>query len=490
MKMGKRYQSMFFNCALLSTLIALPYRSDIAVFVLHSSHIDGIMEGLLTLIDIHIPDTIDLLPTIAKDEMSEQMYSGIAATFCHVSWELHNDEKMLSKASLSTFLDLQKASALCPGTTVSVDLWDIVQQLRKYDVIHGNSTNSVNKKQTVNVVHKPTAVIFHESKSGSTVISNALSVFATPHHTRVYAEATPPLIALHACELHTTIPRRCAKESHVALIQDVFYVMGRVSRSMNPGQPQYIFHKVHSTGVQSIDAFVSAMPSTPWAFAYRNSVEVLMSHFPQYLRPSESLSQFSFLPSTHDDSECLKNYGKPESQQPPLVVELIGKANKQLSQLTREEYCAAHIAGLATAAIREHDKTVKLAVQINAHAVEPIRGNDGDASNEQHNYIAAPPHFFLNYNTLPHSIWESFLPSLVLQHSIDNKDIVNMRKAASMKIQQSKALKPQTTEVQGEHWIEDSTLKHGMAPLSIQNAVRLFLAPVYEQMEAIRLKHA
>ena len=44
-----------------------------------------------------IPDTVDLLPTIAKDEISEQMYSGIAATFCHISWELQNDEKRLNK---------------------------------------------------------------------------------------------------------------------------------------------------------------------------------------------------------------------------------------------------------------------------------------------------------------------------------------------------------------------------------------------------------
>ena len=446
------------------------------------------MEGLLTLIDIHMPDTGDLLPTIAKDETSEQMYSGIAATFCHISWELQNDEKRLSQAGLSTFLDLQQASVLCPGTKVSVDLWDIVQQLREYDAIHGNSTSSLRKKQTVNVVQKPTAVIFHESKSGSTVISNALSVFSTPHHTRVYAEAKPPLTALHACELHTSIPRRCTKESHMALIQDVFYVMGRVSRTINPGQPQYIFHKVHSTGVQSIDAFVSAMPTTPWVFAYRNSVEVLMSHFPQYVRPSESSSQYSLLSSTHDESECLKNYGKPDSQQPPLLLELVQTANKQISHLTKEEYCAAQIAGLATAAIREHDRTVKLAVQMSSHAVEPIRGIDNEKMSDKHNYVAAPPHFFLNYNTLPHSIWESILPSLVLHHSIDDKDIANMRKAATMKIKQSKGSKP--TGVQNDHWIEDSTLKHGMAPQSIQNAVRLFLTPVYEQMESIRLKHS
>jgi hypothetical protein len=447
------------------------------------------MEGLLTLIDIHIPETVDVLPTIAKDEINEQMYSGIVATFCHVSWELQNDEKRLSKANLSTFLDLQKASVLCPGTKVSVDLWDIVQQMRTYDAIHANSTDSYNQKQTVTVLHKPTAVIFHESKSGSTVISNALSVFATPHHTRVYAEAPPPLTALHACELHSVSPRRCTKESHKALIQDVFYVMGRVSRTINPGQPQYIFHKVHSSGVQSIDAFVSAMPTTPWVFAYRNSVEVLMSHFPKYLRPSETSSQFSLLSSTQDDSECLKNYGKPVSQQPPLVVELVETANKQLSQLTREEYCAAHIAGLATAAIREHERTMKLAIQINAHAIEPIRGIDGETStNEQYGYVAAPPHFFVNYNTLPHSIWEKLLPSLVLHHSIEERDIVNMRKAATMKIKKNTGSKSKVLE--GEHWIEDSTLKHGMAPQSIQNAVRLFLMPVYEQMESIRLKHS
>ena len=450
-----------------------------------STHIDGIMEGLLTLIDIHIPDNVDLLPTIGKDEMSEQMYSGVAATFCHISWELQNDDERLRKPILSTFRDLQKASVLCPGTTISVDLWDIVQQMRKYDELDGNTTNVSNNKQKVQVVPKPTAVIFHESKSGSSVISNALSVFAMPHHTRVYAEATSPVTALDACELHSTLPRRCTKESHVALIRDVFYVMGRVSRTNNPSQPQYIFHKVHSSAVQSIDAFVAAMPTTPWVFAYRNSVEVLMSHFAQYMKPSESSSQFSLLSSSYDNAECLKNYGKPDSQQPPLVVELVLSAQKQLSQLTREEYCAAHIAGLATAAIREHERTVKLAVKINSHAIDPIQANDSENANEQHHHVAAPPHFFLNYNTLPHSIWELILPSLVLHHSIDEKDIVNMRKAATMKIQQTQGSKVSAVPNQ-QHWVDDSSLKHALAPQSIQNAANLFLSPVYEQMETIR----
>jgi hypothetical protein len=450
---------------------------------------------------------VDLLPTIAEDEVSEQMYSGITATFCHISWELQNNDhkqqqqRSAATTTLSTFNNIQKASVLCPGTKITVDLWDIVQQIRQYDAV---AIRNNSKKSSVQVVSQPTAVIFHESKSGSTVISNTLSSFAVPHHTRVYSEASPPLVALHACELHSsTTPRRCTKESHITLIQDIFYIMGRVSRTstrvrhQQQQQQQYVFYKIQSSGVQSIDAFVQAMPTTPWVFAYRNSIEVMMSHFSQYIQPSSdySLLQHSLFSSSQEKIECLQNYDKPESQQPPIILDLVLKVNKKISQLTQEEYCAAHIAGLATAALREHDRTVKLAVNINTHAISPIRPNNNENNeSQQHHSVAAPPHFFINYNTLPHIIWESILPSLIV-HPITKQDIDNMRSAASVKIQttnhhsKSKTTSGVVDKGTHEHWMEDSTLKQGMAPKSVHDAVKLFLDPVYEQMESIRLSY-
>jgi hypothetical protein len=131
---------------------------------------------------------------------------------------------------------------------------------------------------------------------------------------------------------------------------------------------------------------------------------------------------------------------------------------------------------------------------MNAHAISPIRPKDNGIENgiePHHHSIAAPPHFFINYNALPHILWESILPSLIV-HPITKQDIDNMRNVASVKIQKHDSNSKSTTthgiadRGKNEHWTEDSTLKQGMAPKSVHDAVKLFLDPVFDQMELIR----
>jgi hypothetical protein len=413
---------------------------------------------------------LDLLPTLHEDGMTEKMYSSVIATFCHISWELQNDIDTTPSTSITTFADLQHASVLCPGTRVEVDFWDIVHQVRQQDTQRGNQYQ---KKDALHVVASPNAVIFHESKCGSTLMTNTLAAFAAPHHTRVYVEAPPPLTALQACELHASAtPRRCAKESHQALIQDVFYMMGRIHGAT---LPQHVFHKIHSTGVQSMDAFVQAMPTTPWVFVYRNSIEVMMSHFSNY-SPGGGGTKARHTP------ECLQQYGQPAWQQPPQLVSWVEKLGKQLSQLTAEEYCAAHMAGLALSAIQEHERTQQLALNINIHAVPILQAQQN--MTEDHHALAAPPHWFVNYNELPYMVWETLLPSLLV-HPVDRTDIDRMRTAASMKVH---SRHKQDNNKPEQHWTEDGTMKQGTAPASIRDAVALYLDPIYEQLEAIRQK--
>jgi hypothetical protein len=402
--------------------------------------------------------------------MTEKMYSSVTATFCHISWELQNDIDITpTTMSISTFADLQQASVLCPGTQVEVDFWDIVHQIRQQDAQREHHRT----KDALHVVASPTAVIFHESKCGSTLMTNTLAAFAAPHHTRVYVEAPPPLTALQACELHASAtPRRCAKESHRALIQDVFYMMGRIHGAT---LPQHVFHKIHSTGVQSMDAFVQAMPTTPWIFVYRHSLEVMMSHFSHY-SPGGAETKARHTP------ECLRQYGQPTWQQPPRLVSWVEQVGKPLSQLTAEEYCAAHLAGLALSAIQEHERTQQLAVNINTHAA-PILVAEHNATDE-HLTRAAPPHWFVNYNALPYVIWETVLPSLLV-HPVGRADMDRMRQAASLKVHRRKKKKDAEVPTP-EHWKEDGTMKQGTAPASIRDAVTLFLDPIYAQLEIIR----
>lgn len=411
------------------------------------------MEGHLTLINIKFPNT-DLFAHVNEEDGTTQMYSGITATFCHISWDLQDD----NPSKVPMFQDLQRASFLCPGTRFTADLWEITRQAERYDA--RNHTFAATTPGAAQMAVPPTAVIFHESRCGSTLMSNALAAFV-PHHTRVYSEAAPPVAALQACEATTTSSRgggQCDPDSHVKLIQDVFYMMGRVTR---PSLPQYVFYKIQSVGVQSIQAFVQAMPTTPWVFAYRDSIEVMMSHFPHYQR-GENVP-LSYTPN------CLQNYGRENREQPPLMTELVHAVGRQVSQLSREEYCAAHIAGLAEAAVREHERTKHI---LGTHAVTAITARDSTTRETK-----APPHWFVNYNELPYKIWETILPALVVS-GLTHEEIERMHAATKV---YSKARGDGT-----KHWKEDTTLKQGKAPPSVKEAVKLFLDPVYQKMEVIR----
>lgn len=437
------------------------------------------MEGHLTLINIKIPND-GLLQSIDDETGTTQLYSGVTATFCHISWDLQDD----NPSTVPMFQDLQRASFLCPGTMFTADLWDIARQAERYDA--RNHTFAATTPGAAQTAVPPTAVIFHESRCGSTLIANALAAFA-PHHTRVYSEAAPPVAAIQACESHAASPRFCDQESHVKLIQDVFYIMGRVTR---PLLPQYVFYKIQSVGVQSIDAFALAMPSTPWIFAYRDSIEVMMSHFHHYQTTGQQQQQQQqVMPRSSVSPDCLRNYGKPDQLQPTLVTELVDQAGRQVAQLTREEYCAVHIAALAEAAVREHERTKHL---VGTHAVTAMAGRDAPTSSSTtttahdgaagSNHVmgktVAPPHWFVNYNELPYKIWETILPSLVVG-ALRPDEIERMHAAAKV---YSKARGDGTKQ----HWKEDSTLKQGKAPSAVKDAVTLFLDPVYAQMEAIR----
>jgi hypothetical protein len=440
-----------------------------SLFIWYSTPFDGVMEAHLTLVSIRLPD-VGLNPLIT-DEEEVKPYT-VSATFCHISWELQNS----NPNKYPMFQDLKGSSFLCPGTTYTTDLYDIVQAAKSYDA--SNHTFAATQKSPAQVtVASPTAVVFHETRCGSTLIANLLAGFS-PSHSRVYSEAQPPIAALTACDNDhdittsgTTTIRRpyCEPDAHIQLIRDVFYMMGRVSR---PQLPQYVFHKLPSVGVRHIDLFRQALPETPWIWNYRNSIEILMSHFKNY-QMGKSLSQ-SVVPN------CLRNYQK-ESQS-ALVLELVARANATLSDLTREEYCAVYVASLAESAIRAQESTQHLKhkhaniMTKNQQVVDSNNKMAGGSSMEKTATTAA--HWFINYNELPHKLWESVLPSLVVGH-LGKSQISNMQLIAKYNTISRGPDSPQLFR-------EDGTLKRGRASESIQAAARKFLDPVYDKMESIR----
>ena len=70
------------------------------------------------------------------------------------------------------------------------------------------------------------------------------------------------------------------------------------------------------------------MPNTPWAFVYRDSVEVMQSH----------LKNYGLL---NTKPNCLRMYGAKD--QAAILQQVVSKADRTIDSLTGEEYCAAHL---------------------------------------------------------------------------------------------------------------------------------------------------
>jgi hypothetical protein len=288
---------------------------------------DAVLEGYLTLVNIQVtPSSLQ----------GQEKYS-VVASFCSIDWIA----QQRNPSTVPMFKDLQKQSILCDSTLLRVDLWDMVQRARAFDASLFNQTNPL-----ADVVKSvpPTGVVFHETRCGSTLTANALASFQ-PLQTRVYSESPPPIAALKAASC--TAYSDCQK-LHLQLIRDVFYMMGRravpvqtkeqsLSQSLQ-NLPLYTFYKFQSISVHSIHAFAQAFPNVPWVFLYRDSVEVMQSHWE--LPPGKQ----PWFTGGAGGPVCTRNFG--QSKQPAITQKVVSEQEKSMGELTKHEYCAAHLVSL------------------------------------------------------------------------------------------------------------------------------------------------
>ena len=112
-------------------------------------------------------------------------------------------------------------------------------------------------------------------------------------------------------------------------MRDVVYMMDRTD---DPNE-EHPFFKIQSIGTRFIDVFTEAFPKTPFVF-YRESVQVMMSHL------------------DHDHIEQ-SNCVRPRNNPPKIVVDLVERHGRSVTELSHEEYCAAHLASICDSALKE-----------------------------------------------------------------------------------------------------------------------------------------
>lgn len=458
------------------------------------SPLDGVVEGHLHLIDIIIPD---------DDTIFSQSSYSVKGVFCALEWSRQREDP----TRVPLFEDMVRESSLCGVTRHTADLFEVTQNARAWDLHFANITLTKRIEKRARQKHlaqaeaepiersiPPTALIFHESRCGSTLVSNVLSSFAPDGSSRVYSEAAPPLKALAACSAETFTPttsssstsnnpddaeenkddsshdsgdyheqqqrirnKRCLDnpDMHQQLIRDIFYMMGRAQ--LRGPEHNYVFYKLQSKAVHNMKLLESAfgpdnMP--PWVYLYRDNVHVMQSHLQGSI--VDPGSEERNVLGRKKTAKCLEGFSpaKPPSQ---ALQDVVAAQLRTVESLSKEEYCAANLASLSESAMDHFH-----------HQQE---------ANQRQRSV---PHFFINYKQLPDVIWDHVLPNLGVD--LRAQDVKRMEQVAAKYTQGRKGSNNQKGVAV---FAGDSDNKESNAPFAVAQAAQDFMGQTYDKLEEL-----
>lgn len=136
---------------------------------------------------------------------------------------------------------------------------------RPFNLMFRTRTSLVDMVAGAETAAAPAGFIHHMSRCGSTLIARMLD--ADPAH--VVLSEPEPLDAVVRWAMTSGAPL----DDQVAALRAIVGALGR-DRS---GETQRVFVKLDSWHVLALPLFRAAFPETPWVFAYRNPIEVLVS---------------------------------------------------------------------------------------------------------------------------------------------------------------------------------------------------------------------
>jgi len=206
------------------------------------------------------------------------------------------------------------------GRQIKFDLRKVAYLARERD--QHTTPGSTHGPKVLNV----TAVAFHESRCGSTLVANSM-IAMDPRKHRAYSESPPPVAAFHICGDQF---EKCSQKQAAAILKDTIYLMSRT----DDHQEERVFFKFQSITSKSIPTFQMAFPRVPWMYVYREPVQVMMSHV--------------------KDDPALKHAICTKTRRfPPREIKAIAKRHgrSHTDDLEPSEYCAAHLAQLTEAAV-------------------------------------------------------------------------------------------------------------------------------------------
>jgi len=294
-------------------VLATQYRKDLIFDHKKPQRAEAFLEGILNG-SINLSD-ID--PSYKLRPSADGSYHGVYGHFCKLNWPIYKKDP----SSYPMFRFLVQASPDCNnGNSMLFDLKKVAYLARRRDqeveTIFGEGPKLLNI----------TAVAFHETRCGSTLVANSM-VAMDPEKHRSYSESRPPSKAFHICGEDY---ERCTTKQNAAILRDTIYMMSRT----DDHREERVFFKFQSSTCPGIPVFQMAFPDVPWMFVYREPVQVIMSHAKDDITMKRTV--------------CTKTRAYP-SRELHDIARRHGRNSPQ--ELDGVEFCAAHLAELTEAVV-------------------------------------------------------------------------------------------------------------------------------------------
>lgn len=173
----------------------------------------------------------------------------------------------------------------------------------------------------------PTGFIFHSSRCGSTVISNACRAI---NNSIVLSEANA--IDKLVARFITDAPERSVKESlYSVFVRGVVHALGQ----RRTGNERYLFVKFSCCSFAQIERIKRIWPRVPWIFVYRDPVETIVSNL-------------SSVPPWLVDNDRR------------VLASIIGASPEEVAQMRLEELCPRTIGSFFSIAHQHADDNCML----------------------------------------------------------------------------------------------------------------------------------
>lgn len=189
------------------------------------------------------------------------------------------------------------------------------------------SIEMLRDKQAIDAGLEPAGLIFHMSRSGSTLVSQMLSAISG---SAVISEAGPIDSVLRARFQDVTLPDSVRAEW-------LRWLVSALSSSKS-NEERRLFIKFDSWAVFDLPIVQAAFPGAPWVFVYREPLDVLESQL------------------NHRGAHMVPGAIEPE---------LFGFTSDEVFEMQPEDYCARVLARICESALRHHQESGGLLVNYN-----------------------------------------------------------------------------------------------------------------------------